>query len=163
MHGQFYSLVALHGTNFQVFRLLWSPVSSTLAVHYINFNPHQFMTNGSISFGKVLKQNHQVLHENTVTPIGGKDTEEVTNTLGEPRGNAPIFLRRNLKHMQKHRNLAKMREQGLVQRSNTLTHCIMPRIGVVTYDVGGEDSLTVKRQEPLEVEARKNQDVRKMC
>lgn len=68
------------------------------------------MTNGTISFGKVLKQNHQVLHENTVSPVGGTQDEEVTNSLGEPRGNAPIFLKRNLKLMKKHRDLGKMRD-----------------------------------------------------
>lgn len=39
----------------------------------------------------------------------------------------------------------------------------MPRIGVVSYDVGGEDLLTVKRQQPLDAEASKKQDVQKMC
>ena len=39
----------------------------------------------------------------------------------------------------------------------------MPRTSIVSYDVGGEDVFTVKRQEPLDAEARKKQDVRKMC
>ena len=122
------------------------------------------MTSGTLSYGKVLKQNHQVIHENTVTPIGGStEAGKETTTLGEPRGNAPLFLRRNLKLMRKHRNMAEMREQGLVSRSTGLVHCIMPRIGVINYEIGGEDAYTVKRRSPIDADDRKKQDVRKMC
>lgn len=50
----FCSMMALQQTNFQLFRLLWSPVSNTLAVHYLCLNPYLFLQTGQMTYGKAV-------------------------------------------------------------------------------------------------------------
>lgn len=47
--------------------MLWSPVSKTLAVHYICLNPYLFMTTGQLNFAKVMQDNFSTLRKHCNT------------------------------------------------------------------------------------------------
>ena len=89
--------------------MLWSPVSKTLAVHYICLNPYLFMTTGQLSFSKIMQDNFNMMRDQCYQKIKTVNEEDkeapIQNVLGPRASNAPVFLKRNLKLMRKQRDL----------------------------------------------------------
>lgn len=99
------SLSTLNQNNFQVFRLLYSPTSKVLAIHYLNLNPYGLPIQ---NYRNLMKEDFAYMRDaahQVGVPSAEKDSSCNcrTNAFVQDKSQPPIFLKRNLKAMMKHR------------------------------------------------------------
>ena len=98
------SIATVHQSNYQVFRMLFSPKSQTLSIHFINMNPYSLSVQ---NFKEIMGSQFNLLQDLILKPVSPSEAQEKLRCkCNEPQMGhkiAPVFLKRNLKLMQKHR------------------------------------------------------------
>jgi len=110
---------ALLQNTFSCFRFLYSSKSHVLSIHYLNMNPYQLQP---ANYRRIMQDCYSKLRDCTNEAIAAAEDCECSTTFNQMEGSPPVFLKRNLKQMQKLRDLQSLE----AKTTNGLTVNVVP-------------------------------------